>query len=344
MITDIKKILFEDKQKLISILEQLGCHKINPHYTGEIRCALPDGETNTSVQVVLNEYLPVYVHSRGDYDDYKIKDIVSFVQYILQCGFKSAVAWLCKELGVEYDESTIIIKDQSETIRCLKQYVRKNNKKVYNEPINEDVLNQYPLFIVQEWINEGISAKIQSLIGIRIDRKRSRWIIPIRDGNGNLVAIKGRTYLPDYKKLDIPKYIYYKEDKSVKFFNNVLFGLNHNYKTIKELNEVILFEGEKSVMKAMSMGMNNAVSIGKDGINPLVKAEILKLHVDVVLMLDKDVPQRSMIKECKKISMFTNVFYCYDDEDSLSIKTKDSPVDKGFPIFLDLYDKKIRVL
>ena len=85
MIESIKQILFNDKDKLIKTLEHLGCHKINPHYKEEIRCALPDGETNTSVQIILKEYLPVYVHSRGEYDDYEIKDIVSFVQFILKC-------------------------------------------------------------------------------------------------------------------------------------------------------------------------------------------------------------------------------------------------------------------
>lgn len=346
MIENIKQILFEDKTQLVKVLENLGCHKINSHLYKEIRCALPlsfDGNTGTSVQVVLSEYIPVYVHSRGGYDDYEIKDIISFVQFILKCGFNSAVAWLCKEIGVEYDENSIIIRNQSETIKCLKQYVKKSRDVIYNEPINEAILNQFPLYIIQEWIDEGISAEIQTLIGIRIDEKRCRWLIPIRDENNVLVAIKGRTYLPNNKELDIPKYIYYKEDKNIKYFNNILFGLNHNHKNIKELNEVILFEGEKSVMKAMSMGIYNTVAIGKDGINPLIKSKILQLHVNVVLMLDKDVLKNDVIKECKKLSMFTNTYYSVDDGNLLDKICKDSPIDRGFATFLELYDNKKRM-
>lgn len=344
LIDSIKQILFTDKNKLIDVLERLGCHKINPHYSKEIRCALPDGETSTSVQVILNEFLPIYVHSRGEYEDYEIKDIISFTQFILKCGFKAAVAWLCREVGIEYDDNALIIRNQSETIKCLKQYVRKPKSVIYNKPISEKILEEYPLFTVQEWVDEGISEEVQRKIGIRIDEKRCRWLIPIRNENNQLVAIKGRTYLPNYKILDIPKYIYYKENKEVKYYNNVLFGLNHNYKTIKDLNEVILFEGEKSVMKAMSMGIHNAVSIGKDGINPLIKSKILQLHTDVVVMLDKDVSKRDVIKECKKLSMFTNTYYAFDVNNLLSGDTKDSPVDKGFPVFLELYDNKKRVL
>lgn len=344
MIEEIKLILYNDKNKLIKILENLGCHKINPHFKNEIRCALPvtmGGETGTSVQVILNKFLSTYVHSRGEYDDYEIKDIISFVRFILKCNFKTAISWLCKELDIKYDESKIIIRDQSETIECLNQYKRRNSIKAYNEPINECLLNKYPKYIVEEWIKEGISKETQEKYGIRIDTKRCRWLIPVKDGNNNLVAIKGRTYLPNYKEMNIPKYIYYKEDKDVKYYNNVLFGLNYHYDEIKNRNEVILFEGEKSVMKAENMGFYNCVSVGKDGINPYLLSKILQLHVDVIIALDKDVRRRDIIKECKKLSIFTNVYYIYDENNILD--KKDSPVDKNLGIWLNLYDNKKRV-
>ncbi len=300
-----------------------------------------DGETGTSVQVILNEFLPTYVHSRGGYDDYEIKDIISFVRFILKCNFKTAISWLCRELDIEYDESKIIIRNQSETIECLNQYKRRNSIKAYNKPINECLLNKYPKYIVKEWLDEGISEDIQAKFGIRIDEKRCRWLIPIRDRDGKLVAIKGRTYLPNYKELDIPKYIYYKENKDIKYFNNILFGLNHNYENIKRLKEVIIVEGEKTVMKASSMGFDNVVAISGHDINRNIKKEILKLQVDVVLALDKDVTMSEIIKEGRKLSMFANVYYIFDKNNLLS--DKDSPFDKGFPIWLQLYDERKRL-
>lgn len=347
MVEEIKLILYNDKNKLIKILENLGCHKINPFGNKEIRCALPTsmgGQTNTSVQIILNEFLPTYVHSRGEYDDYGIKDIISFVQFILKCNFRTAVFWLCEELGIKYDESKIIIRNQSETIQCLQQYARKFKNVAYNEPMSEEILNQYPKYIVQEWVEEGINKDVQDKYDIRIDEKRCRWLIPIRDENNNLVSIKGRTYLPNYKELNIPKYIYYKEDKDIRYYNNILFGLNYHYENIKKENEVILFEGEKSVMKAEGMGFYNCVSIGKDGINPYISPKILKLHTDVVIALDKDVLRKNIIKECRKLSIFTNVYYIYDENNLLDINKKDSPVDKGFGVFLELYSNKKRIL
>ena len=345
MVGEIKRILYNDKDKLIDILEKLGCHKVNPRCRDEIRCALPEfmgGETATSVQIRLNEFLPVYIYSRAEYDNYPIKDVVSFVQFILKCSFKEAVQWLCYQLGIEYDEGKLVVKEQSETIKFLKQYSRKTKFCIKNEIMNERMLNRYPKFIVPAWVKEGINQEVQRKYDIRIDRKRSRWLIPIRDENNILYALKGRTYLPNYKELDIPKYIIYKPNKEKQFYNNILFGLNHNYRHIKKQNEVILFEGEKSVMKAESMGIYNTVSIGKNGINDYLLPKILKLHVDVVLALDKDVPRSNVIEECKKLSKYTNVYYVYDDQNLLS--SKDAPVDKGLGVWLELYRNKKRVL
>lgn len=343
MIEQIKTVLLNDKSKIVKVLEELKCHKINPHYRNQVRCALPDGETNTSVQIILNEFLPAYVYSRSGYDDYEIKDIISLVQFLLKSNFTTAVHWLCQILDIEYDATKTIIRNQSETIKVLKSYMRNTQEILLNEPISEDLLNQYPEYIVQEWIEEGIDEGVQKKYGIRIDEKKCRWLIPIRNEKGQLVAIKGRTYLPNSKELDIPKYLYYKENKDDKYYNNILFGLNHNYENIKELNEVIIVEGEKTVMKAESMGFNNVVSIGGHDINQNIKKKILQLHTNVVLALDKDVTLKEIIKEGNKLSMFTNVYYIYDDKDLLGKNTKNAPFDVDFGTWLELYDNKKRI-
>ena len=346
MIEQIKTILYNDKSKIVKVLEELKCHKINPHYGNQIRCALPvefGGETGTSIQIILNEFLPAYIYSRSGYDEYEIKDIISLVQFLLKSNFTNAVHWLCQMLDIEYDDTKVIIRNQSETIKVMKSYIRNTQEILLNEPISEDLLNKYPKYIVRDWTDEGIDEEVQAKYDIRIDEQKCRWLIPIRDEDGNLVAIKGRTYLPNSKELDIPKYLYYKENKEAKYYNSVLFGLNHNYKNIKELNEVILVEGEKTVMKAESMGFNSVVSISGHDINQNIKKKVLQLHTDVVIALDKDVPLKDIIKEGNKLSMFTNVFYIYDDKDLLGKNTKNAPFDLGFGVWLELYNNKKRL-
>ncbi len=340
MIETIKSTLYKDKDLLLYILKELKCHKINVDYKNEVRCALPDGETSTSVQIRLNEFLPAYVYSRSDYEKYEIKDIISFVQFILKCNFKFAVCWLCSKLSVEYDENKIIPREQSKTIKYIDKYKKNANIVVANPAIDESYLNQFPKYIVNEWVEEDIDENVQRKYDIRIDKQNSRWLIPIRDKDGKLITIKGRTYLPNQKDLGIPKYIHYKNHNE-KIVNNILFGLNHSYQYIKKENEVIIFEGEKSVMKAESMGFCNTVAMGTSHIGKYILPEILQLQCNVVLALDKDVLLKDILKESRKLSRYTNVYYVYDENGLL--KNKDSPVDQGLGVWLELYSNKKRI-
>ena len=56
--------------------------------------------------------------------------------------FKSAIQWLCNKLNIEYDEEKIIIREQSETIKCINQY--KNETIETNNPIIDESFEQFP--------------------------------------------------------------------------------------------------------------------------------------------------------------------------------------------------------
>lgn len=59
----VKDRLYNNTDELIRILENLGCHHINPHYGyEEIRCALPDGVTINSVSIRHTPYLPCHIY------------------------------------------------------------------------------------------------------------------------------------------------------------------------------------------------------------------------------------------------------------------------------------------
>lgn len=338
----IKDILSNDKDKLIYVLEELGCHKINPNFSDkEIRCALPDGDTGTSVSVNFDEFLGCMVFSRSDYEDYATKDIITLVQFINKMSFGRAIGWLCECLNIQqeqYERNNTNIQLATE-LRKLKYKKTKQFTNVQHEILSLDVLNKYKQYIVEEWVNEGITEDIQKKYMIHIDEYRKRWLIPIFDDKCNLISIKGRSYLPNIKEMDIPKYWYYYRLG----VNDILFGLNFNKQIIKQRNEIILFEGEKSVMKADSFGYNWCASVGKCGINPHIKRKILELKCDVIIAFDKDINFKSVYKEAKKISEFTNVFAIVDNCNLLDLTNKDAPVDKGKEIFDRLYNSKIRI-
>ena len=95
-------------------------------------------------------------------------------------------------------------------------------------------------------------------------------------------------------------------------------------------------------MKAESMGFYNTVAIGTSHISKYMLPEILKLQCDVVIAFDNDVPLNDIIKQCRLLSRFTNTYYIYDKDGLLN--SKDSPVDMGLGVFLELYSNKKKVI
>lgn len=332
--------MLNDKSQLVFILEELGCHKINPYFAkNELRAALPDGETATSISIKLETYLPCHVFSRGDYDDYEVKDIFTLIQFIKGINFFESLTWACEKLNVENDEN----QTNTETLNIVKELrkekrrsIRTDNE-IKHEVLDKRILKKYVSCVVKKWVEEGISPEIQKKYGILNDEIGKRWLIPIYDELGNLVSIKGRTYSPNWEEMGIPKFLYYFKIG----VNDILFGLNFNKQAILERDEIILYEAEKSVMASDSYGYNWSANLGKNGINPHIKRKILSLHIsNCVLGFDNDVPIEKAIKEAKKLSKYMNVYIMKSNG---RLKEKQSPTDAGKETLDNLYNTKIRI-
>jgi hypothetical protein len=68
---------------------------------------------------------------------------------------------------------------------------------------------------------------------------------------------------------------------------------------------------------------------------------ILSLHCNVTLAFDKDKKIDEVLKETEKLRRYTNVNIIYDKNNLLS--GKDSPVDRGKEVFLELYRRKVKL-
>lgn len=338
----VKERLYNDTEELVCILEKLGCHHINPHYgLNEIRCALPDGETVNSVSIRQTPFLPCKIFSRSKFESYRIKDIYTLVQYILGCCYAEALDWLCRELGIENDgiisspESLAVLKDLRREKQHLKQISYGEAPHVH---LDKRILLDYKPVVVSQWVAEGISPEIQKKYGIRDDVYNKRWLIPIYDETGNLISIKGRTYAPNWEKLGIQKYVYYHKIG----VNDILFGMNLNSLVMKEHNEIILSEAEKSVMAADSYGYSWCSSLGTNSVTAPLFHKILKTPcANVVLAFDKDVDFDHAMYEARKLIKYKNVWIIFDKDGLLS--GKESPMDKGKDVFEELYSSRIRV-
>lgn len=327
-ILQIKNTLKENPDLLVELLEKLGYHDFTKR-NNEIRCALPDGDNNTSVCIKLDDNLTSIIFSRN-WDDW---DIIGLIEYAKKCGFNRAIQWLCNELNVEYTESQI-----SETYKILRQFNKKTEiEPITHEILDENILNKYQNIPIKKWIEEGINIETQKKYQVMFDDVSNRIIFPIRDENNNLINLKGRTCYDNYKELGITKYQYYYPLGT----NDILFGLNFNKSYIQQKNEVIIFEAEKSVMKCDSLGIYNSVAVSTHSINQYQLKKIISLRCNVVIAFDKDVSYKDFKKEAQKLNKYTNVYIIYDKDKLLD--EKDAPIDKGLGVWLELYDKKIRI-
>ena len=326
----LKEYLKDNPEVVISLLEELGCHDFKWQPNGDLRCALPDGDNYTSVRIKFNEYLGCTVFSRPDY---KGRDIIDLVAYIKKIHRKQAIQWLCQYTNTTFNEDKPIIPSYKIFNQFKPLPLRKHDECNSHQILDLTILDMYEPYVYNQWINEGILPHIQKQFNIRLDKQGKRVIIPIYDENNNLINLKGRSLIQDYK----PKYIYYFPVGTP----DILFGLNLSVEFIKQQNEVIIFEAEKSVMKAYSYGIYNVVAVGTHSITEYQLRKLLKLKANIVIAFDKDVGLKYIRQEVEQLKWFTNVYVIIDRFGVLD--EKDAPIDKGIEIFQKLYHHKIKI-
>lgn len=335
--TQLKKHLLNNPDIIIRVLEELDCHSIKHIPNKRIMAALPDGDNATSIQILLeNEMLITVVHTRSDY---KGGDIFNFIEYMKGCSFRNAFMFIARISNVKID-FTYKPKVKNETFEFLSKFT-KGGLRVDSEEniaLDESVLNEYIKTAHQMFLDDNLSIDSQYKFGIHYDLYGQRILIPIKDLEGNLITIKGRTVVEDYDDKGIEKYIAYYPYHARK----LLYGYYENYWDILKKNEIILVESEKAVIQADGYGINNAVAISKKKISDEQLYRIISLNVDVVLAFDKDVSLEELKAMSEEFKGLCRVYAIYDIKGLLN--GKDSPFDKGETTWNELYKNKIRIL
>lgn len=340
----IKKRIYEE-ERIEELLEKLGCHHIKVEQRGGLYTAgLPDGDNIRSVQVKNNENLTSYIRSKGISGD--IFTIVGYIKFGCKT-FEEVKKKLyeiklltCELLGYETSsfKKTEKKKDWNWFLRPI-QKERKNNIpysiEYVNECLNENLLYEFVMYPNKYWIEEGISHSTQVEFEVGYDVATNRIIFPIRDRQGRLIGVKGRIN-PEIQ--DDRKYVYlYSCAKSFELFN-----YHRALPYIQDKKEVIIFESEKSVMKAWQYGYKNCLAIGGDALTPQEIAIIkgFGLETSIVLCFDKDKTVEHVKNQANQI-INRMVYAVYDIHGLLD--EKDSPVDKGKEVWERLYNKKYLV-
>lgn len=322
----LKIKLLDNTECLENLLEHIGLAHIRNVREEYISCGFAESKRKDSIQVFLNKDLTVKVWSRND----RIDDIYDLIRYQMGCTFREAMDMVASMCNINDMNSKL------RKIDLLKYAIKKGKKKERPtfKTLSEKVLDGFVSGEVKIFTDDGIDGETQKYFGVRFDSLDNRVVFPIRDFDGNLLTLKGRTLEEGYAERGIPKYLYYHRFDGRYF----LYGYYENYFDILDSEYVIIGESEKLVMQLRSMGYNNALATSKKRISDEQAEEINKLKKKVVLAYDNDVSLEEIEKECSKLE--GEVYYIKDKFGLLG--KKDSPTDKGLNVWEVLYFNKVK--
>lgn len=340
---ELKEYIYNNN-KIEQILENIGVHDIREMPT-EFRGATPDYDGNNNLFVKKNEYLNISIYTATD----TIRgDIFVLLETIKGYDFGQSMRYLHRLLNLDmtYTKKKEINSEIARLMSIANQYKSSNirdEEEDAQETYDESFLDDMIFLPYAGLFKEGIMATSQKKFGVRYDSHSGRVVFPW-SYSYNLTGLKyvgasARATEPNFKELGIAKYMAIPMRFSK---TRNLYGYVENYNGIQKSGYVVVFEGEKSVMKADSFGYENAVAVGGHEISIEQKALLESLDVEIVIAFDKDVSEEH-VKTCAKLMSHARTVSYIIDKDGV-LGEKDSPIDKGRVTFYELLKQRVRVL
>lgn len=264
-------------------------------------------------------------------------NIYTFVRHYNKCSSKEAIDILKKYAGFD-GEIKAPREKMAATMTCKRfKQPKSSRKESASTVLPNDYMERYEKRDdkLAVWEQEGISRESLDKFQVYYDSFSDRLVYPIRNVEGKIVNIGGRTLDPLWKEKKQRKYTYFHSWGTM----DTIYGLVENMEHILKAHEVILFEGCKSVLLADTWGIHNTAAILTSHLNPHQLKILARLGCRVVFALDKDVRIRDD-HNISKLKRYVNVEYLWDREDLLD--EKDAPVDKGFEVFQRLYNQRLK--
>lgn len=270
-----------------------------------------------------------------------------------------AVEYIAKYFGYELEDG--FTTEQNKTIedwKILNNYERikdiNKEKQVVELQVYDDAVLKYlPRPRIEPWEQEGITREAMNVFNIAYDPCNVGIVIPHYDMDNNLIGIRERTLIKEREKRGkyIPAFLDGVQYRHPLSFN--LYGLNMNKDNIAKFQTAIVMEGEKSVLLYESyFGRENNICVACCG-NSLIAYQV-KLLLDlgvkeIVVGFDKDFESSQeenfskVVKNLKNIhkkyGASVQISFLFDKEDLLGFKN--SPIDKGKDVFLELFKRRI---
>ena len=255
-----------------------------------------------------------------------------------------------------FSEKRIELQDWQFLSKLEAKKLQKNRNQIVSLKVFEDdFLDHMAHPRILPWEREGITPEIMKVHNICYDPKNQGIVIPHYDINNQLIGVRERTLIKEkeiYGKY-IPATINGKMYNHPLSFN--LYNINISKDNIRNIKKVIVFEGEKSTLLYGSyFGLENDISVAACGSN-LINYQVellLSLGVqEIIIGFDRqyqELGDEDCRKWTKKLTEINNKYsskvqisFLWDKEHLLNYK--DSPIDQGPEIFIELFKNRIQI-
>ncbi len=274
-----------------------------------------------------------------DFSSGKGGNVLDFIRQYHNCDFLEGLKILKKYADIKDDEKSYP-SQRLQATQVAKKFKRRQKKEKENKStiLSPDYMNRYEKNEdkLSIWREEGITPESMERFSVRYDPFSDRIVYPIRNMQGDIINVCGRTLDPDYKAHKQRKYTYFKQLGIL----DTIYGFAENKEEILKKREIILFEGAKSVMIADGWNIKNTGAILTSHLNPYQFKLLIRLGITVVFALDAEVDIRDDAN-IKKLLPYTRVEWVRNRRGLL--EDKDAPVDKGFEVFQTLYEERGRL-
>lgn len=288
----------------------------------------------------------------------KIMDI----QHNLKYDLNDAVRWIARKFGFSGKEEESPEEEGLEDWKILANYSRVKDIQVGSphvvlEEYDDSILSylNYNVKIIP-WLKEGISQQVLDHAEIGFYPGGDQITIPHFDKNGRFIGLRGRTLGKEEAEL----YGKYRPIKINGQLYNHPLGLNlYNFNNarciIPKMKKAVVFEGEKSVLKAQTyFGFENDIYVACCGSN--ISSYQVQLLIDsgaqeIIIAFDRqfqhfgDDEYIHLLKNLKKITYkyknYVNIS-CIIDKHKIT-NYKSSPIDHGKKIFLKLFKERVNL-
>ena len=302
-----------------------------------------------------------YTGCDSSFDIFELTIKVFDIQHNRKLDLNDAVRYIAARLG--YGGRLEDAPDNEELVdwKILSNYDRIQNveigkvKHIQLKEYDKSILDRFNYNLkITPWLDEGISQEVIEHNKIGYYLGKDQITIPHFDINGRFVGLRGRSI----SELDCDLYgkyrpMYINEQMYNHPLGMNLYNLNNSKDQIKIIKKVVIFEGEKSVLKYQTyFGMDNDISVACCGSSlSAYQVQLLQELVveEIIIAFDRQFQEigdkeflhlkNNLLKIRAKYKNFLKVSFMFDKK--MLTGYKDSPIDCGKDIFLQLFKERI---